>query len=298
MPSGGGIHTIKLRVQPGGSRSWVLRFRRGGKPRRVTLGQVGTVTADQARAAALALLAREKAGGPSLPLPASGPTLARFATEYVERRSASWKQSTHKATVSYGCRANDVCTVMSHEDGRVVLAQADGERRCRPSGNAARYLGLYDTERIELRAGDRIRWTRNRKAPAARFGHPQAPDLVNGGEAEILEIGYKRVRFRDGEREFGLALTDPQLRHLDHAYCSTVHAAQGWTARAAIAVLDAGGRADRELLHVELSRVSEAFLLLTDDREALVERLEAHDGSEDGARSRPWTRPAPEGSPG
>ena len=57
----------------------------------------------------------------------------------------------------YGCRANDVCTVMGHEDGRVVLAQADGERRFRPSGNAARYLGLYDTERIELRAGDRIR---------------------------------------------------------------------------------------------------------------------------------------------
>ena len=183
----------------------------------------------------------------------------------------------------YGCRANDVCIVMGHDDGRVVLAHADGERRFRPSGNAARYLGLYDTERIELRAGDRIRWTRNRKAPPARGGHPRAPDLVNGGEAEILEIGYKRVRFRDGEREFGLALSDPQLRHLDHAWCSTVHSAQGRTARGAIAVLDAGGWVDRELFHVELSRVSEAFLLLTDDREALVERLEAQDGSEDGA---------------
>ena len=183
----------------------------------------------------------------------------------------------------YGCRVNDVCTVMGHEDGRVALAHPDGERRFRPSGNAASYLGLYDTEPIELRAGDRIRWTRNRKAPAPRFGHPPAPDLVNGGGAEILEIGYRRVRFRDGDREFGLALTDPQLRHLDHAYCSTVHAAQGRMARAAIAVLDAGGKADRELFHVELSRVSEAFLLLTDDREALVELLEGRDGSEDGA---------------
>ena len=34
---------------------------------------------------------------------------------------------------------------------------------------------------------------------------------------------------------------------------------------------------------MELSRVSEAFLLLTDDREALIERLEVHDGSGDGA---------------
>ena len=183
----------------------------------------------------------------------------------------------------YGCRASDVCIVMGHDDGRVVLAHPDGERRFRPSGNAAGYLGLYDTERIELRAGDLIRWTRNRKAPLARGSHPQAPDLVNGGEAEILEIGYKRVRFRDGEREFSIALGDPQLRHLDHAYCSTVHSAQGRTARGAIAVLDAGGWVDPELFHVELSRVSEAFLLLTDDREALIERLEAQDWSEDGA---------------
>ena len=183
----------------------------------------------------------------------------------------------------FGCRANDVCTVMGHDDGRVVLAHAEGERRFRPSGNAARYLGLYDTERIELRAGDLIRWTRNRKAPPGRGRHPRAPDLVNGGEAEIVEIGYKRVRFRDGDREFRLSLTDPQLRHLDHAYCSTVHSAQGRTARAAIAVLDAGGWVDRELFHVELSRASEALLLLTDDRDTLVERLREYDLSEDGA---------------
>ena len=183
----------------------------------------------------------------------------------------------------FGCRKNDVCTVTGRDGGRVVLAHADGEeRRFRPSGNAARYMSVCDTERIELRAGDLIRWTRNRAAPAARFGHPKAPDLVNGGEAEIVEIGYRRVRFREGGREFGLALADPQLRHLDHAYCSTVHSAQGRTARAAIAVLDAGGMVDRELFHVELSRVSEEFLLLTDDRDALIESM-AYDRSEVGA---------------
>ena len=182
----------------------------------------------------------------------------------------------------FGCRANDVCTVTGHDGGKVVLAHSDGERRCRPSGNAARYMSVCDTGRIELRAGDLIRWTRNRAAPPARFGLPRAPDRVNGGEAEIVEIGYRRVRFREGSREFGLALSDPQLRHLDRACCSTVHSAQGRTARAAIAVLDAGGMADRELFHVELSRVSEEFLLLTDDRDALVESM-AYDRSEDGA---------------
>ena len=60
----------------------------------------------------------------------------------------------------YGCRRDDICTVVGTEEGWVVLAHPDGkERRFRPSGNAAWYLRICDTERIELRVGDRIRWT-------------------------------------------------------------------------------------------------------------------------------------------
>ena len=74
-----------------------------------------------------------------------------------------------------------------------------------------------------------------------------------------------------------------QLRHLDHAWCTTVHAAQGATARSAIAVLESAGAVDQALFHVELSRASEEFLLLTDDREGLVEALEGRPGQGDGA---------------
>ena len=95
------LQGFMLRVQPNGARSWVFRFRRDGKPRRVTLGKPEAVKADQARTAALAFLAREKGGGSPVPLPASGPTLTKFAAEYVERRAPSWKPSTVKATLSY-----------------------------------------------------------------------------------------------------------------------------------------------------------------------------------------------------
>ena len=95
------LQGFMLRVQPNGARSWVFRFRRNGTPRRVTLGKPHAVKAGQARAAALAFLAREKGGGSPVPLPASGPTLAKFAAEYVERRSPSWKPSTMTATLSY-----------------------------------------------------------------------------------------------------------------------------------------------------------------------------------------------------
>ena len=102
--------------------------------------------------------------------------------------------------------------------------------------------------------------------------------------AEILEIDARRVRFRDEDgRTFSFPHGHPQLRHLDHVSCSTVHGAQARTARGVIAVLDAYGAADQALFHVEVSRAAEAFLMLTDDREALVEMLEARPGREEGA---------------
>ena len=80
---------------------------------------------------------------------------------------------------AYGCAAHDTCTVtgvVGVDGSEVELAHPDGRpRRFRPSGNAARNLGLYDTVEIEIRAGDRIRWTRNRKAPPARFGRDPTP---------------------------------------------------------------------------------------------------------------------------
>ena len=53
------VQCFMLRVQPNGARSWVFRFARDGKARRVTLGKPGAVKADEARALALAFLARE-----------------------------------------------------------------------------------------------------------------------------------------------------------------------------------------------------------------------------------------------
>ena len=80
-----------------------------------------------------------------------------------------------------------------------------------------------------------------------------------------------------------LARSDPQLRHLDHAYSSAVHAAQGRTARSVIAALDSARLNDQILLYVQMSRVSDEFVLLTGDREALAEMLLRRPGREEGA---------------
>ena len=90
-----------------------------------------------------------------------------------------------------------------------------------------------------------------------------------------------RVTFRleDGRR---LTLTpgDPQLRHLDRAWCSTVHAFQGRTVDAVIAAMEANHPAltTQKSLYVEISRARDRAELVTDDAAALKERLEAVTG--------------------
>ena len=104
-----------------------------------------------------------------------------------------------------------------------------------------------------------------------------ARGLINGEHAELLSIGPVNVhlRTRDG-REIAMARDDAQLHHLDHAYSSTVHAAQGLTRDRVIAVLDTdrGAPADQAMFYVELTRARDNVVLLTDDREALIEALE------------------------
>ncbi len=180
----------------------------------------------------------------------------------------------HSRVAPLRVEKGDACRVMRAEGEFVFLEHPSARTiRIRPGDNWVRYrFGLYETARIRIRAGDRIRWTMN----------DERRGLVNGGEAVVLEIGQRRVRFDlGGGKALSLARTDPQLRHIDHAWSTTVHAAQGMTRDAAIGVLDTGhgqltGQAG---LYVEVSRARDRFVLVTDNRERLEEVLEANDGS-------------------
>ena len=176
----------------------------------------------------------------------------------------------HQDLYPYRIKADDACTVAGIEDGRVLLDHPDGRpRRIDPSKPVRYRLDIFETRTIQLQAGDRIRWTRNDKKRA----------LINGHQAVITAIGPRRVRLRtqDG-RTLSLDREDGQLRHLDHAYSSTVHAAQSVTADNVIAVLDSGAMSDQSMLYVEISRARDNAVLLTDNQEDLIERLEADSG--------------------
>ena len=130
---------------------------------------------------------------------------------------------------------------------------------------------VYRSEGIELRAGDRIRWTRN----DAGLG------VVNSRTAEVLSVANGRVAFslEDGGR-LDLRPGDPQLRHLDHAWASTVHAFQGRTVDNVIAAIEARHPylTTQKSFYVEISRARDRAELVTDDAAGLRAQLQAVTG--------------------
>ncbi len=105
--------------------------------------------------------------------------------------------------------------------------------------------------------------------------------LINSGIAEVAAVGHGQVTFRleDG-RKLDLRPGDPQLRHVDRAWASTVHAFQGRTVDNVIAAMEARHTklTTQKSFYVEISRARDRAELVTDDREALRETLEAVTG--------------------
>ena len=163
---------------------------------------------------------------------------------------------------------------VDHRSGTVMLKGRDGEVvSWQPNVVAGRAGGaeVYRAEAIELRAGDRVRWTRNDKGSG----------LVNSRTAEVVSVRQDRVslRLEDG-RTLALGRNDPQLRHLDHAWASTVHAFQGRTVDNVIAAMEADHPhlTTQKSLYVEISRARDRAELVTDDAGRLRERLETATG--------------------
>ena len=156
----------------------------------------------------------------------------------------------------------------------VLLDDRDGGRVAwKPEEIGGRRGGseVYRAEEIELRAGDRVRWTRN----DAGLG------LVNSRTAEVLRVANGRVTFRleDG-KTLELGKGDPQLRHLDHAWASTVHAFQGRTVDNVIAAMEARHPhlTTQKSFYVEISRARDRAELVTDDAAELRAQLQAVTG--------------------
>jgi conjugative relaxase-like TrwC/TraI family protein len=117
----------------------------------------------------------------------------------------------------------------------------------------------YEQESRSLAIGERIRWTRNDRSGHRRNGDVGRVVSVNGDRVVAMMEGNKH--------EFDAS----SWRHWEHAYASTVHAAQGQTADAVLIHVDSerSQLVGHESWYVSISRARDGVRIFTDDKERL-----------------------------
>jgi conjugative relaxase-like TrwC/TraI family protein len=179
-----------------------------------------------------------------------------------------------------GLRGGRYDVLKVHPNGKVELA--DGRRKLRfdpqnlsPTETRDR-LQLNGRKEIELRAGDRIRWTANDKERG----------LLNAAIARIIGIDARGVTVETaGKGQLTLAIGDPMLSRVDLAYALNMHMAQGITTDKAIAVMDSHERnlSNQRLFNVGVTRVRDELKMVVDDREKLARQLDHNPGDKTSA---------------
>lgn len=128
-------------------------------------------------------------------------------------------------------------------------------------------LSVYEQVEAELSAGDWIRVTRN----DAKL------DLVNGGRFEVLAVTPTTVTIGGNGRRLTLDAAGGPL-HLDRAYATTSHSAQGLTCDRAFINAESFSRTtQRDVYYVAISRARYEAEIFTDNVSKLasvVDRLE------------------------
>jgi conjugative relaxase-like TrwC/TraI family protein len=186
--------------------------------------------------------------------------MIRFAKDYADKGVS--KAQAYRVT---GVDTGKAAILLTDETGRTI------DWRFRQWGAAQSQA--FTTETIELRAGDKMQFTRNDRA----LGR------VNGQQAEIIAIDADTrsatVRLARGKIET-LKLDNPRNQHIAHSYVATAFAAQGRTAERTFihAESTAMHLIDQKSFYVALSRAKETTALYTDNRTKLVTAIQERSG--------------------
>jgi ATP-dependent exoDNAse (exonuclease V) alpha subunit len=161
------------------------------------------------------------------------------------------------------------------EAGQVTLAKGDGSRvQWEPTRWGGTRSEAYRRESRELRAGDTITWTRNIKELGALNGRTEQVAAVDSARGvALLERG--------ADKPIELDLRANHSRHWDHGYARTVHSAQGQTADRVLAHVEShrANLVHQRSFYVSISRAKEQALVVTDNRQKLIEAVQERSGA-------------------
>ena len=191
-------------------------------------------------------------------------TLSRKDSTQAERRHAPSYRigefvQPEKDYPRDGMRRGELYRVAEIETrNRLVLERNDGSRL---EMNPSRYghLSVYEKVRSELAPGDWARITRN----------DPALDVSNGDRVRVIQVSESRIKL-ENERGRHIELDGSKPVHLEHAYATTVHSAQGLTIDRMMVDLDTRSLTTaKDLYYVAISRARYEATIYTNSRAEL-----------------------------
>ncbi len=195
-------------------------------------------------------------------------TLSRRDLTQAERRHApSYRIGDYvqpeRDYAKAGLRRGELYRVAEIEGGnRLLIIGEDGRsREINPRQHAQ--LSVYEKTRSELAPGDWARITRN--APGL--------DVSNGDRMRVVGVKAGRVEL-ENEKGRRIELDGERPLHLEHAYATTVHSAQGLSTGRMMVDLDTRSlTTGRDLYYVAISRAEYRAEIYTNSRSELPEAL-------------------------
>ena len=159
-----------------------------------------------------------------------------------------------------GLQKQELYRVAEIHRSKIVLEHAKGSRiTWKPEQRSK--VQVYSLQKREMTVGETLRVTQNDRAKG----------LINGERLTLLQNQDKTLQLkRDNGQTLELS-TDKPL-HLEHGYCSTVHAAQGKTSdRVLIEANTKSLTSARDNFYVAISRARLEARIYTNDRQRLPE---------------------------
>ncbi|WP_017164776.1 MobF family relaxase [Xanthomonas phaseoli] len=170
----------------------------------------------------------------------------RFAPSYQPGMVIQPEKDDQKAGLTRG----ETYRVKDALPGNALVLQRQDGTTTTINPRKATQLSVYHLERAELSVGDTVRINRN----------DPGRDLTNGDRMRVAGViggvvKLESVEQRDGRPARALELPTNRPLHLEHAYASTVHSAQGLTNDRALIALDTNSRTtSMNLYYVAISR--------------------------------------------
>lgn len=188
--------------------------------------------------------------------------LVRWDSTQAERRFSKYYQigDIVQPEIDYprtGLQRYHEYRILAKDGNRLTLKNEAGELfTINPSSHTK--LSVYKERSNEFSVGDFVRITRNNAAL----------DLSNGDKFTVQHVGTESIVLKNQDKEITFSALD--RLHLDYAYCSTVHSAQGLTAERVIANMESKSRTvSADWFYVAISRAKKAVDILTDSIKAL-----------------------------